>query len=289
MLRGPQPDLPAGPDGRPLQSHSGRQPRLSPLRRHPLQPHGLRGRHHRPAAPLCAGRAGASLRGRRQGEEVRALGVSGHGPRRFRGLPGNRRGGHALHEHQGLHRRGHHVSHRRAGTPVRPIHQLDDQHRLCRHLRLPGGGEVRQRRDDPDPPHGHSGGGQAAAHVRVGPGRRGARLGASPEGGQPAAQADSRVGALVLPGGEIPALWQSGAAGRGQPGDLRCLRQPGDGPRRQDDGLSRRVPHRPDHAEPQAGRHPGDLRKVHGRGSARGAHEDFPGGALLHGRALGGL
>ena len=59
--------------------------------------------------------------------------------------------------------------------------------------------------------------------------------------------------------------------------------------RRQADGLSRPDAYRPRDARPQAGRHPGDLRKVCGRRSARYAHEDFPWHALHHGRPLGGL
>ena len=45
--------------------------RLSPLRRDALSPHGVRRRHHRPAAPLRARRAGAPLRdGRRRGRHA---------------------------------------------------------------------------------------------------------------------------------------------------------------------------------------------------------------------------
>ena len=67
---------PARSHGRALQPHAGRPARLSPLRRNALQPHRVRRRHDWTAASLCARRAGAPLRVRRQGHQVRRLGVS---------------------------------------------------------------------------------------------------------------------------------------------------------------------------------------------------------------------
>ncbi len=58
---GPRDHRPARSHGRSLQPYRGRAARFPPLRRHALQPYGLCRSHHRPAASLRAGRAGAPL------------------------------------------------------------------------------------------------------------------------------------------------------------------------------------------------------------------------------------
>ena len=73
--------------GRALQPHARRPARLPPLRRHLIQPHRLRRRNHRPATALRPRRAGPPLGIRRQGQEIRVLGISLGRARRQPRLP----------------------------------------------------------------------------------------------------------------------------------------------------------------------------------------------------------
>ena len=68
--------------GRALQSHARGLSRPAPLRRHALQAHRFRRRHHRPAVALRPRRPGAPLERRGQGEDPRNLGLSRPGARR---------------------------------------------------------------------------------------------------------------------------------------------------------------------------------------------------------------
>ena len=109
----------ARPHGRALQPHSRRTARLPPLRRHPLQPHRLRRRHHGPATSLRARRAGAPLRIRRQSPQIRTLGISLRRARFQPRLPRHLRHGFAFHGSPHLPRRRHHHRHRRQRRHLR--------------------------------------------------------------------------------------------------------------------------------------------------------------------------
>ena len=84
-----------------------------PFRRHALQPHGLCGRDHRPATALRARRASAAVRSRRQGHQVRSLGISLRCYRRCARVSRHMRARSAQHAGAYLSRRSRHHGHRR--------------------------------------------------------------------------------------------------------------------------------------------------------------------------------
>ena len=67
----------------------------------------------------------------------------------------------------------------RLRADLRPLDDVDGLHRQRRQPRASGRRQVRQRRVHPGPSHGHSRRRQAAADERIGPRRRGPRLGAA--------------------------------------------------------------------------------------------------------------
>ena len=280
---------PARPHGRSVQPHARRAARLPPLRRHALQPHGLCRRYHRPAAAVRARRAGAPLRGRRQGHQVRSVGVSLRRHRRSARLPRHLRDRSA--QHAGAHLpggSGHHGD-RRHRRHLRQVDELGGLHRIGAVGAVSAGRVLRQRRVHPGTSHVHSRRRQAAPDVGVGARRRRPRLGAAAAGRQARSQEHSRQRALVLPGRVVSQVRQPGAAryrdARHSQSGVRA--QPRH--RRPADGLSRPDAHRSQDSRPQAGRHSRDLREVCGRRSARCADEDLPRHALHHGRPVGRL
>ena len=140
---------PAGPHGRALQPHSRGAAGLPPLRRHALQPHRLCRRDDRAAVALRARRAGAPLRVRRQGEEVRGLGVSLRGDR-LQGRGARHHGARPADDGAAqLPRRCSHSGDRRHRRDLRQEHQLRGLHRLGAIGGLPAGRLLRQRRVHP--------------------------------------------------------------------------------------------------------------------------------------------
>ena len=73
--------------------------------------------------------------------------------------------------------------HGRLRADLRPLDHVDGLHRQRGQPLLPGGRQVRQRRVHPGPSDGHSGRRQAAADERIGPRRRGPRVGAAQAAG----------------------------------------------------------------------------------------------------------
>ncbi len=265
VRRRPGDHLPARSHGRDLQPHPRGAARLPPLRRHQASPHGLRRRHHRPAAALRARRAGAPLRGGRHGPQVRDLGVlyalvdddgicrgiialdqrTHGGP----GIPGRRRG----------------ARDRRPGHRLRAQHQLDRQHRHRGGRRLPAGRLLRQRRVHPGASDGHSRRGQAAAHLRVGARRGRARVdrcatasrGTSSRRCTRPTATWCRATSRRAPSSRSSSRWGSASTAR----TLVYLD----------------VTHiDPEELDAQARRRARDLREVHGRRSAQRADEGLP-------------
>ncbi len=268
--------LPARPHGRDLQPHAGGAARLPALRRHAPPPHRLRRRHHRPAAALRAGRAGAPLRGRRAGPQVRVLGVPGHAcsttTARCRGIVA-------------LDLRTHGA--RRPSRPRRSCLATGGPGIVFGHstnsvintgvgggARLPAGRLLRQRRVHPGPPHRHPRRRQAPPHERVAARRGRPRLGAVGRSGDtdairgkpmpPRASAGTssrsrypKYGNLVPARHRAPARSSRSAASMGLGVDGR-------------DAVYLDVTHIPRRRpDPQARRRPRDLREVRRRRSAR--------------------
>ena len=119
----------------------------------------------------------------RQGQEVRVLGFPRPGPRRQRRLP--RRVGQDLvtMEIRAFPADAVIVGTRRVRADLRPLDDVDGLHRQRRQPLLSGRGEVRQRRVHSGPSDGHSRRRQAAADERIGPRRRGPRVGAAQAAG----------------------------------------------------------------------------------------------------------
>ncbi len=182
---GPQDHRPDGSPGRALQSHARRLSRSAPLRRHAVQAHRLRRRHHRPAIALRAGRAGAPLGASTARSRSTkfwdflgpVLDDNGRLPRRasrqdlvtmeIRAFPAD-----AVVIGLG-----------RLRADLRPLDDVDGLHRQRRQPLLSGRREVWQRRVHPGPSHGHPRRRQAAADERKRPRRRGPRVGAAQAAG----------------------------------------------------------------------------------------------------------
>ena len=281
---------PARPHGRSLQPHARRTARLPPLRRHALQPHGIRRRHHRPAAALCARRAGAALRGRRQGQQVRSLGIplraSSTTQRVCRGICAMDLRTMQVHTFPAeaviIATGGIGAIFGKSTNSV--VCTGSAQSALYQQGAYYANGEFIQVHPTSIP-------GEDKLRLMSESARgEGGRVWVPKQAGRQArSQEHSRERALVLPGRVVSQVRQPGAA--------RCRdpRHPQGGVRapprhrRPADGLSRPDAHRPQNPRPQTGRHPRDLREVCRRRSARRADEDLPRHALHHGRPVGGL
>ncbi len=266
VRRGAGHHLPARPHGRAVQPHARGAARLPPLRRHAPPPHRVRRRHHRPAAPLRARRAGAPPRGRRarcasferwefvgivHDDDGRCRGIVAQDLRvdEARDLPG-RRGG---------------ARDRRPRHHLRQVDQLGDQHRhrrrrspTSRARSTPTASSSRCTRP-PSP---------APTSCASSPSRCAARAAASGCRRRRATRAtasdDPRERALVLPRGEVPRY------GNLVPRDIAsreifttCCHE-GLGARRQDRRTRRGLPRR--HAHPRTRR---SLRRASSRASSR--------------------
>ena len=227
----------------------------------------------------------------RQGEEVRVLGFPGPDPRRQRRLPRRVAQDLVTMEIRAFPGRRGDRRHRRAGPDLRPLDDVDGLHRQRRQPLLSVGGEVRQRRVHPGPSHGHSRRRQAAADERIGPRRRGPRVGAAQAAG-PARPADAFPKASATTSSKSAIRSTATSCRATSPRARFSTSARTKGCRVEKDRLCvyLDLTHIPQAgARPQARRHSRNLREVPGRRSAHDADEDFPRRPLLDGRPVGRL
>ena len=211
--------------GRALRPRVRRPARQPLVRRRPGEPHVLRPRPDRPAAPArrlpgprAAGRAGQRPPVH-QDRDARRRGEGRRGRRHRRARPGHRRDQLALGPRRG-------AGHRRLQQRLLPV---DQRHELQHHGHLAGAQEgraVRQPVLHADPPDLHPEQRrvpvEAHAHVRVAAQRR-PHLGAEGSGRHPLAGPDPRRRPRLLPRAQVPGLRQPGPPRR------RVAQRQGDG------------------------------------------------------------
>ena len=166
---------------------------------------------------------------------------------------------------------------RRPGPGLRPLDAVAGEHRIGGQRVLPGGRDLRQRRVHPGASDRDAGRGQVSAHLGVDSRRGRARVDLS------------RRQAVVLPRRDVSGVRQPGAARYRDPRDSQGRVRDEARHRRPTAGLPRREPSRSRGAESQGRGRARNLREVCRPGSAQSSDEDFPGDALLDGRAVGRL